>query len=464
MNKREAEVKFNHVNQSIKQAKSLKSAKSLLSSIEALESIGEKNLQRYKLINKGCYPLLIEGLVVDALNYSVESQRLSEFLSQFEQCLRKFCDRELYLKFLNQYLFTVTKLALQEWLSGKKISLVELSYRVSNTLMTAKPQEKARLIELRKFEDLCAKGFKSEITVQIASQVICLPLSFNYEGYDYSFDFSHLDNENAPIKSEGVVLEGDIHGLNKQTLISIKTNKCIQKPCEVIRLLNYFIKAYRVTMNEEWVLKISDKLIVETNIRYTLLGEEVHRIIFPPQGTFSSVPKKNLDNALLLEELKHPTNSIWKHSYLDAKLNFGINNLTQAVMDLNIAFENFVGLKVDERLSKSLSQEEVDLFYSGRSYENLDSKLQKFITKDIFENEFLSDKNYKLPPSTYKLVGYCNRIKKFSLSRKDINSLINTIRTYRNDIAHGRHIADDDLFEHIPKAFESFDSFQALWD
>ncbi|MDK9737616.1 hypothetical protein KI655_09915 [Vibrio sp. D404a] len=464
MNKNQAVTKHSLIKENINQARNDNSAKSILKAVEDLESIGEKSLIRFKLFKLGNYKPFVQGLIVEALTILGDSQQYSEYLESFEQNYQHLVDREVFLTYLHRYIFYVNKTLLQEWMDDKSLSTKKLRARLSAILRGVSPHEKSRLIELRKFEDLRDNGFKSHITVQLASQVICRPLEFEYEGHCYSFEFSYHDNQNAPIKSEGVVLDGDIHGLTKQTLITITTNKRFAHPDEVIHLLNYFVKAYRIAMDEEWLLKVSSKLIIETNIRYTLSGEEVHRLIFPPQGLFQTIREEDFDTEKLCFELENPSQSVWKHSYLDAKLNFGINNLTQAVMDLNIAFENFVGIKVDERLSKHLEKDDIEQFYSGRSYENLDSKTKGFVTEEAFEAHFLSDPNYKLPPSTYRLVGYCNKLEKFSCSRKEINSLINNIRKYRNDIAHGRYINDSCLLDHIPQAFESFEEFQKLWD
>ncbi|NOH82041.1 hypothetical protein F0231_20165 [Vibrio sp. RE86] len=464
MNKKQTETKFKQIKADIEQAKQSNSAPKVLATVDSLNIIGERALQRFKLASPDGFQALKSELVDTALSFIIEQVDYKAFMQSFDCYSKELNDSERYLQLLNQYIFSAIKISLDEWKQEGNDSLTELNAKINDASRGTSYQNLIRLDTYRQFIDLRDNGFQTVVTVQLSSHILCKAFSFEFAGHSYSFEFSYADNKNANVSSNEILMQGDIHGVTKQTMITITTDKFIQHQGEVIGLLNYFVKAYRIAMNEAWLLKVSEKNILETNIYYKLDGHQIERKILPPQGTFSIPNEEDYSTEKLLEELNNPSRSLWLHSYLDAKLNFGINNFTQSVMYLNIAFENFVTLKADERLSRNLTQDELELFYSGRSYVNLDDKYKEFITEDDFTSKILSDSDYVNRPTTFKIVKYCNKVEKFSLGMKKINSQINRIRKYRNDIAHGRYIDDTCLMDHIPQAFESFDSFIALWE
>lgn len=138
---------------------------------------------------------------------------------------------------------------------------------------------------------------------------------------------------------------------------------------------------------------------------------------------------------------------------LDAKKFVLQEQLRLAVININAALEMFVNNHVYTRGQPSANIDEIEKFMDGESiYEICRNQLLRESNK---ENQIYQEIADKLPllevdskskkkPSVYQIVNFMHNLVSFGISRAKLDQVINNIRVYRNEVAHGI-VKDSDI-------------------
>jgi len=233
-----------------------------------------------------------------------------------------------------------------------------------------------------------------------------------------------------------------------------------------IEALNKFIEVYRVSTKHYWVSRLSDKMITNFSCKIMVGQIELRNVPFSGHGTYrmSSDPPQLREEQFsrLVKYLEKDQLPLWESLLMDAKEYLVIKRYREAIFAINGAFENFLKIKVKERLSRVLDPEVV------KSYMNGHPTYDEFFLKD-YVNEMQFNEAFKkgiikyIPPSTFHMIKKCHKFVPFKVSYNKISSMIARIRGNRNEIFHGEDIIDN--LEYIVKqSINSFEELVTLFD
>ena len=141
---------------------------------------------------------------------------------------------------------------------------------------------------------------------------------------------------------------------------------------EAIDIYNYFLRNYIVATNKYWLPEINENMIINTQTTVYVGNIEVHNVPLSMNLTLSSTGNNELklvdaDIENIKEELKKTSIEIWKLSLNNAKDYYLIKDYKNAIIMINIAFENFTFWFAKKNLKKYMSKEELECFFERES-------------------------------------------------------------------------------------------------
>lgn len=155
---------------------------------------------------------------------------------------------------------------------------------------------------------------------------------------------------------------------------------------------------------------------------------------------------------------------------LDAHQYIVQDELRLAVLNINAALELFVNTHVFERLAEVVPHEEIESFMGGvdilesaRAYLMEMAESGDAVAADAADviPPHPDGNAAKLKPSVYRIVKFMDRHRSFGLTRSELNRLVNEIRVYRNEVAHGQ-VGDRDLdSKQVANALKQLEEFRA---
>ena len=279
------------------------------------------------------------------------------------------------------------------------------------------------------------------------------------------------------MKGSTVFIEKDKYGIINNSVITLKIRKYIniwdsievnkavgtvRNPLkESIDIYNYFLRNYVIATNKYWLPEINENMIVNTQTIVYVGKVEVHNVPLSMSLTLS-IPGSNalkLTNSeieKLRKELENPNKDMWKLSLNNAKDYYLIKDYKNAIIMINIAFENFTYSFSKEILKKYMTTEELAQFFEGKViYEEY--FLKEYISEESFNkaktNEIIKDN----PPTIYRIYSECYKYEEFKLTKTQLNKKISKIKDQRNEIVHGMKITKDLRFV-AEKAIDEFES------
>jgi len=240
------------------------------------------------------------------------------------------------------------------------------------------------------------------------------------------------------------------------------------------KLTNQFVDHVRVASGRYEFERLSAADIEAVSVSIWVAGWFVFRLPLTGGGPFR-VSTGRADAADWTErleaELQGPRVDHFDRLVLDALKYVVQDELRLAVLNVNAAFEFFVNTHVFERLSGAVPMEDIEAFMAGKDV--LESARAVLVELSESGDEIAAnaadvipphpDGNAaKLKPSVYKIVKFMDRSRPFGMSRTALNRLVNDIRVYRNEVAHGQ-VGDADLdARKVANAIERLERFRTL--
>jgi len=324
------------------------------------------------------------------------------------------------------------------------------------------------------------KDVKTIIEFEIPSPLpINNPVTFKFNGIEHVLIIEIVENPASNIKGTGIPLNEDKYGLVKKSKINLTISKYIDHNewveiksfsdikfipkafLEAINALNYFIERYKIITGDYWIDKIFFKMIPDFYCEFKLDNQRFgdrSRTYGPGFNISPRIPYLNetemarLNNYLEIEEIH-----LWEILLLDAKDYLLRRDYREAIYAINGAFENFLMIKVREKLERSWGRKEVNEYLEGTPiYEYHD--LKEYMTEESFNKAVSDNKIRPYVPPTSRIIKKCNQMTPSNFSLNKLNKLVYKIRRKRNEVMHGTEI-DEDLEKIAFTAIKSFEEF-----
>lgn len=238
------------------------------------------------------------------------------------------------------------------------------------------------------YDKILQNDIKSIVTFKIPYHLLIgnnEEIDFKYNEIECSIKSETIRSiESGFIQGENLFTEKDKYGIINNSIISLKIGKYIniwdlvevnkaigtvRNPLkEAIDIYNYFLRNYIVATNKYWLPEINENMIINTQTTVYVGNIEVHNVPLSMNLTLSSTGNNELklvdtDIENIKEELKKTNIEIWKLSLNNAKDYYLIKDYKNAIIMINIAFENFTFWFAKEKLKKYMSKEELESFF-----------------------------------------------------------------------------------------------------
>lgn len=296
---------------------------------------------------------------------------------------------------------------------------------------------------------------------------------------DIEFEFV-LENIRCKVKSKHIPAinkssgnaflynSNDKYGLLNHSQITVSINDFIDPACKenvnreskdvwcsisrAVEVWNHYIKNYRVSTKEYWLENINEFMILNYNTQI-YAGDIKLRDVPLSYSMGLQVSSKapcinETTQTELTRMLKTGTIDLWQTAYMDSLKQLQIRNYKEAIVQINIALENYLYTLAKKVLIENIGEEETNSFFQGEvRYE--DFYLNQYISLEVF-NKMCDDGVIKNnPPTTYAIIKRCYEFLDKSISKRSLQTKISLVRKYRNDIVHG-----NDTECNIPKEAE----------
>lgn len=300
---------------------------------------------------------------------------------------------------------------------------------------------------------------------------------YNFKSIRFNLKFKTIANQGqVPFESYNGVLEvdRDKYGVCSFSDLTVTFNKFFDATHCMDELLNlcsesfnYFLNYYKSSTEYFWIDNLNLKQIQASNVR--VISENYDDIISIPfyyahgiKGANSpSYINKEKINELKDKLIKGLEPPLWEILYLDSKNNMFIEKHKEAVISINSAFENYLNIKSREILKSKMTEEEVEDYLRGEvSYETY--FLKGFISEENFNKAVEEGTINSHSPSTFQIIKKCfefNDNNRITISKREINKLVNNIRKNRNDIIHGNITLVKNIESDAKKSISSFEEF-----
>lgn len=300
---------------------------------------------------------------------------------------------------------------------------------------------------------------------------------YDFKSIRFNLKFKTIANqEQVPFESyNGVLeLERDKYGVYSFSDLTLTFNKFFDATHCMDELLNlcsesfnYFLDYYKSSTEYFWIDNLNLRQIQASNVR--VISENYDDIILIPFyyahgikiASSPSYVNKEKINELKGKIIKGLEPSLWEILYLDSKNNMFIEKYKEAVISINSAFENYLNIKSREILKSKMTEEEVESYLRGEvSYETY--FLKGFISEENFNKAIEEGVINSHSPSTFQIIKKCfefNDNNRITISKREINKLVNNIRKNRNDIIHGNITLVKNIESDAKKSISSFEEF-----
>ena len=199
------------------------------------------------------------------------------------------------------------------------------------------------------------------------------------------------------IEGNNIFTEKDKYGIINNSIISLRIEKylnvwelkevnraigTVRNPLKnAIDIYNYFLRNYIIATNRYWLPEINENMIVNTQTVVYVGNVEVHNVPLSMNLTLTAIGNNEIklnDDEIdkIKKEVNNPSGFMWKLSLNNAKDYYLIKDYKNAIIMINIAFENFTYSFSREILKKYMTSEELSKFFEG---------------KVIYEEYFLKD-------------------------------------------------------------------------
>ena len=291
-----------------------------------------------------------------------------------------------------------------------------------------------------------------DVWTEVSFDVPCHIVIENDKKYVFQFEGEscyikanvlNVNNGNTQNGGVGIYNEKDKYGLLNYTHFTIGYNKFINlqqrsyltneskdvltSVAYGIKILNYFLKAYKLATGRYWIDEINEFMVLNYSSA-TYIGNIVFKkIAWGSMGIgvttmFPSLSPDEENN--LTKRLETFSEYIWESSYLSAKNQFLIHNYREAIIQINIALENYLFLYAKANLPLIMGETETKLFLNGE----IKTKRSKAYGK--------SKINCK-PPTIYKVIEACAPLWISEKIKINLLEKVDSIKKYRNQIVHG---------------------------
>ena len=304
---------------------------------------------------------------------------------------------------------------------------------------------------------------------------------------DTEFEFV-LENLKCKVKSKHIPIVNKIsgdaflynskdkYGLLNHSKITISINDFIEPTCKenvnrelkdvwcsvsrAVEVWNYFIKNYRVSTKEYWLENINEFMILNYDTQVYAGDIELRNVPLSYSMGLqisSNVPCiEEITQIELSQMLKAGIIDLWQTAYMDSLKQLQIRNYKEAIIQINIALENYLYTFAKKILSKNIGEEATYKFFKGEvRYE--DFYLNQYISPEVFKSMCDDGVVKNNPPTTYAIIKRCYEFLDESISKRNLQTKISIIRKYRNDIVHGNDIKCK-IEKEAEKAIEAFEN------
>ena len=162
----------------------------------------------------------------------------------------------------------------------------------------------------------------------------------------------------------------------------------------------------------------------------------------------------------LSQMLKAGPIELWQTAYLDSLKQLQIRNYKEAIIQVNIALENYLYIFAKKILTDNIGEEATNKFFQGKvRYE--DFYLNQYISLEIFDKMCADGVVKDNPPTTYAIIKRCYEFLDKSISKRALQTKISCVRKFRNDIVHGNDI-ECNIKKEAEKAINAFEELTEI--
>lgn len=271
--------------------------------------------------------------------------------------------------------------------------------------------------------------------------------------------FNEKDKYGIINYSQVVVYYNDYTEPEDQVYVNRELGKVWKSVAKGIEIWNYFVKCYKVETKRYWIDNINEFMIL--NYSTKIYAGEIELANVPLSFSLglsisNELPKlSNSENEFLIKRLNENGENVWENAYLDSLNQFQVRNYKEAIIQLNIALENYMFLYAEKLLTKEIGDKKTKLFLQGHQ-EYTDFYLKDYISQDVFEHLYCKGTIKDNPPTLYKIIRKCANYWPEDISARRISSNVNTVKKYRNEIIHGGNI-EKNIEKETEKAIEAFE-------
>lgn len=445
-----------------------------------------------RLITSG-KPLLrikYKGALIDAYKFLSEVEYLEK---NYESCLDHIKQLQLSEAYKNEPDSTIMHATIRRFQCQVYLGIYEESYEKVKTLKVELTEfgsanrhklEKNLMDDYDKIFDLASSFLNNSVKTIVNFKLpykIDIPedeeVIYDFKSIRFNLKFKTISNKGqVPIEAYNGVLEldRDKYGVYSVSDLTLTFNKFFDATHCMDELLNlcsesfnYFLDYYKSSTEYYWVDNLNLKQIQVSNVM--VVSENYNDIISIPfyyahgikvasNPSYINKEKLNKLKNKLIEEQKPP---LWRILYLDSKNNMFIEKHKEAVISINSAFENYLNIKSREILRSKMTEKEVEDYLQGEvSYATY--FLKEFISEENFNKAVEEGIINSNSPSTFQIIKKCfefNDNNRITVSKREINKLVNNIRKNRNDIIHGNLTLVKNIESDAKKSISSFENF-----
>lgn len=313
------------------------------------------------------------------------------------------------------------------------------------------------------------------------------------EDKEYQFSLNGIlckvikTRKESPRRKNGLICENgyifnkqDKYGLFNYSRVTVSINEYVEpneninvnrelkgvwkSVARAIEVWNYFLKFFRIATQEYWLDEINEFMILNYDTKICA-GDRVLRYV-PWSYAIgfslcSEVPCVTEEDEKLFYELLGSRNIyIWEIAYLEALNKIQVRNYKEAIIQINIALENYLYMYAEKLLRNNIGEEATYRFLKGENdYNNF--YLKDYISEKDY-NELVKKEVIKNnPPTTYGIISKCAIYWDSGISKRSVTKKVSSIRKYRNDIVHGTDIKVN-LKSICEEAISSFEELQTI--
>ncbi|MBU3228632.1 hypothetical protein [Clostridium algidicarnis] len=445
-----------------------------------------------RLITSG-KPLLrikYKGALIDSYKFLSEVEYLEK---NYESCLNHIKQLQLSEAYKNETDSTIMHATIRRFQCEVFLGIYQESYEKIKTLKMELTEfgsvnrhklEKNLMDDYDKIFDLARSFLNNSVKTIVNFKLpykIDIPeneeVIYDFKSIRFNLKFKTIANQGqVPFEAYNGVLEldRDKYGVYSFSDLTLTFNKffdathCIDELLDLCsESFNYFLDCYKSSTEYYWIDNLNIKQIQASNVM--VISENYDDVISIPfyyahgiKGASSpSYINKEKFNELKDKLIEGQEPPLWEMLYLNSKNNMFLEKHKEAVISINSAFENYLNIKSREILRSKMIEEEVEDYLQGEvSYATY--FLKEFISEENFNKAVEEGTINSHSPSTFQIIKKCfefNDNNRITISKREINKLVNNIRKNRNDIIHGNLTLVKNIESDVKKSISSFEKF-----